>query len=341
MTFFAKNQKKIVAFLVFAFLVFFLFRFLIPLFAPLIFSILIGAFLGPFVDYFQKHTKLSSSLWSGIFVLLFGICLIFFCYLIYAFLLKLGAYFLSQPEQLMDFFEKKAYGCVCQFEHGFHLKKGLILEKMQTFLQEKENLLLEKGSAFFFQKTFWLSKLGLKILSFFFFFFLGLFFFLKEQKTVDGWIQAYFPSAKQRIESFLKSYLRAQLLITLAIGSICFLGFFLAKQKDAWGWAILTACLDFLPVFGTGCILWPKMLYHAFFCEYSKTLLYLITYGLCVLTRQYLEPKLIGKSIGLSPFLMLCGFLFGIQVFGIFGFLLGPLYFLCLKACLLFLLGNS
>ena len=50
--------------------------------------------------------------------------------------------------------------------------------------------------------------------------------------------------------------------------------------------------------------------------------------------RQIAEPRLVGKSLGLHPLLMLISFYAGLRLFGGIGILLGPLSALLLKAVL-------
>jgi predicted PurR-regulated permease PerM len=42
------------------------------------------------------------------------------------------------------------------------------------------------------------------------------------------------------------------------------------------------------------------------------------------LLRQFLEPKLIGKQVGANPLLVLASIYLGLQIYGIWGVLLGP-----------------
>lgn len=49
------------------------------------------------------------------------------------------------------------------------------------------------------------------------------------------------------------------------------------------------------------------------------------------LTRELLEPKLIGNSLGLHPLLMLVSVYLGFFVYGLPGFLLGPLSILIIR----------
>ena len=51
-------------------------------------------------------------------------------------------------------------------------------------------------------------------------------------------------------------------------------------------------------------------------------------YVACIFIRELLEPKLIGKKIGVSPVLILLSIYAGIKLFGIWGIIGGPLGFI-------------
>ena len=50
----------------------------------------------------------------------------------------------------------------------------------------------------------------------------------------------------------------------------------------------------------------------------------LILYGVITITRQVLEPKILGEQIGVHPLATLMSIFIGIRVFGIIGILIGP-----------------
>ena len=60
-----------------------------------------------------------------------------------------------------------------------------------------------------------------------------------------------------------------------------------------------------------------------------------ITYGLTFITRQILEPQLIGDRIGIHPLLTLFALFVGIRLFGPVGVLVGPLIVITVKAIIL------
>ena len=51
----------------------------------------------------------------------------------------------------------------------------------------------------------------------------------------------------------------------------------------------------------------------------------------CVLLREFLEPKLIGKEMDIYPVVVLLAIYTGIQLYGLAGVVLGPLSFLLIR----------
>ena len=96
--------------------------------------------------------------------------------------------------------------------------------------------------------------------------------------------------------------------------------------------SVLIAVIDSLPFFGSGFILWPGAIY---FFTRGNTFLsvgYLALYGIIQITRQILQPKILGTQIGLHPLLTLFSMYFGFKCIGVFGLILGPIVAVVLKA---------
>ena len=60
---------------------------------------------------------------------------------------------------------------------------------------------------------------------------------------------------------------------------------------------------------------------------YGKALVCGLLYGGCVLIREFLEPKIVGKTMGVWPVAVLVSIYAGIQLFGLAGVVKGPLGF--------------
>lgn len=135
----------------------------------------------------------------------------------------------------------------------------------------------------------------------------------------------------QRIKTALGGWLKAQLkLSSLSFFIVC-LGLLLLKIPYAPIWALLTALVDAIPVLGTGTVLLPWALVCLIQGQSLRAIGLLLTYGAAFLSRSVLEPKLVGKQLGLDPLLTLLSLYIGFQLWGIAGMLLSPLAAVAVK----------
>ena len=85
------------------------------------------------------------------------------------------------------------------------------------------------------------------------------------------------------------------------------------------------AAVDAFPILGTGTILVPWSLVCLLQHNSGKALGLLGLYALTALTRSTLEPKLVGRQLGLDPLLTLIALYTGFRLWGILGMFLMPM----------------
>ncbi len=128
-------------------------------------------------------------------------------------------------------------------------------------------------------------------------------------------------------------YLRAQCVIMGTVMLLCAAGLWISGvSSNPLLAGIGIGALDALPVFGTGTVFLPWILILIFFQKnYTAALILAATYGICVLTRELLEPRLIGGRLGILPVVVLASVYAGVKLYGFGGILLGPLSVLLIK----------
>ena len=136
---------------------------------------------------------------------------------------------------------------------------------------------------------------------------------LKLTKTVCG-----------ECSGALLHYLKAYALLFLFTFAQLFLGFALLGQRYAFLLALITALIDVLPIVGTGAVLLPWAFWRLLTGRISGAVGLAVLYAAITLSRQLLEPKLIGAKMGLSPLLTLIALYGGLKLFGFWGMLLAP-----------------
>lgn len=122
-----------------------------------------------------------------------------------------------------------------------------------------------------------------------------------------------------------KGYLKAQFKITCLICAVCVAGFWILKIPYFLGLGLATGLLDALPVLGTGTFLIPAGIILLFQEKTAAGIGLFLLYIFTAAIRQFLEPRLIGSHVGLSPLLILFSVYLGVILYGGFGFVLGPL----------------
>ena len=132
------------------------------------------------------------------------------------------------------------------------------------------------------------------------------------------------------IKKYLGAYIKAQGTIMLIAFCILFLGLSILKVPYAVIIALGTALLDALPFFGSGAVLLPWTLVNFVTSNTKLGIGTLLIYVVIVVTRQFIEPKIVSNNIGISPILTLMSMYLGFRIFSIGGMILGPLVMMLL-----------
>lgn len=96
--------------------------------------------------------------------------------------------------------------------------------------------------------------------------------------------------------------------------------------------AIGIAIFDILPVAGSGGILIPWALISLLLGNTKQGIGLLVLYVAITVIRQYIEPKIVGQTLGVNPLVTLMGLYFGLKIFGFIGMFLVPLAVMTVKA---------
>jgi sporulation integral membrane protein YtvI len=136
-------------------------------------------------------------------------------------------------------------------------------------------------------------------------------------------LQTIWDKIKNIFIRAIGGYLKAHLKIMLVVFCITVIPFACMGISYSGLLAALIAVVDFLPFFGAGTILLPWAAYRLLTGSYRYGIILVILYVIILVVRQALEPKLIGDSIGVSPFQTLLFMLIGYRMAGMWGLLLG------------------
>ncbi len=147
---------------------------------------------------------------------------------------------------------------------------------------------------------------------------------LWQHKAPPLW-QSRIRSLLQRLKSTLGAWGKAQLKLMLISALVLTAGFLLLRIPYPLLLGLGIALIDALPALGTGLVLIPWAL---FMFLQRNTFLgtgLLLLYGTAALIRTALEPRLLGKQMGLDPLLTLLALYGGYRFLGIWGMILFPI----------------
>lgn len=318
------------------------FRYLLPWCLPFLLALLIAALLEPVVLHLQRRLRFQ----RGFSALLLTLTLLF---LLGGLLSLLGTTLLSQLNALLaaapaffDAIPAAAENLLARLER-FHaggpdwLTAYLQGQLLQT-VNDMDSLLRSLSSravAALAQAAAALPGGLLAVATCV----LAIFFTSASYPALCAAARRFLPEkAMERLRRFrtgamesLGKWLRAQLTLSCITFFELLAGFLLMRQRYALLLAFLITLLDALPVFGTGTILIPWALALFLQGETKTGVGLVILYGAAALSRQALEPRLVGKQVGLNPVLTLLALYAGYRLLGVAGMIVFPISAMLLK----------
>lgn len=159
---------------------------------------------------------------------------------------------------------------------------------------------------------------------------LSAYFFTSDRENVLMWINKYVPQfilqrmdlVNQNLKHGVGGYFKAQFKIMGVIFLILAISLSLLGVQYSIFVAFIIALLDFFPVFGTGTIMIPWILFVALANEYKFALFLTIIYIITQVVRQLIQPKLVADSIGMNPLLTLVLLFVGFQWASVLGMII-------------------
>ncbi|MBA1245337.1 AI-2E family transporter [Pseudomonas japonica] len=159
------------------------------------------------------------------------------------------------------------------------------------------------------------------------------FFFLRDGPELVRKVRMAVPLAehqKRRLQlkftRVVRATVKGNMLVAISQGALGGLIFWILDIPSALLWAVLMAFLSLLPAVGAGVVWAPVAVYFMLDGEMWRGVV-LTLYGIFVigLVDNVLRPLLVGKDTKLPDYLVLISTLGGLAVFGLNGFVIGPL----------------
>lgn len=128
-----------------------------------------------------------------------------------------------------------------------------------------------------------------------------------------------------RLKTTAGGWFKAQCKLSGITFAIVLAGFLLLRIRNPVFWAAVSAIVDAVPMLGTGIVLIPWALISLVIGKKVLALGLLGVYVTAMLTRSTLEPKLLGRQLGMNPLLTLMALYAGYRLWGVTGMILAPI----------------
>jgi sporulation integral membrane protein YtvI len=138
------------------------------------------------------------------------------------------------------------------------------------------------------------------------------------------WMQKVLPVLRN-IKNAVLGWLVAQMKLAALTFLVCLWGLLILGVPYGAVWAAVIAVVDAVPMLGSGLVLVPWSVVSFLGGRVGEGIGLLITFAAAFLLRTVLEPRLVGKQMGLDPLLTLVALYLGFQLGGVWGLIFAPI----------------
>ena len=344
-----RTEKKrdfiinVIYILIVAAILYITFKYAVGWFLPFVVGFGIAFILKPVINLITKKTKIKRKIVAGLTVLVFYATV---GALLTLLLFKLGLVmkdlFTKLPSLYVNTIEPLIYELSAKVEDILvNLDPALLDAIKQTITSIADSLgsiisSVSSGAVSFITSTVSIVPSFFIILIFSI---ISSFFFAMDYEKITSFIVRQFPPKGRDILLDIKEYIVGTLFKIIKAYSIIIsitfielsIGLSILKVENSIAIAFLIACVDVLPVLGTGGIVIPWIFIELFkgniFLAVGLTIIYVVI----TVIRNIIEPKIVGGQIGLHPLIILMCMFIGVKIFGFLGLFLLPIIVIILK----------
>ncbi len=199
-------------------------------------------------------------------------------------------------------------------------------------LQERLAAGLTKGSQFFATQALSIGQDTFNLVMSFFIMLYVLFFFLRDGQALVRRLRDAVPldadvkrSLATKFATVIRATVKGNIVVAMVQGALGGLIFWLLGLHAPVLWGVLMVFLSLLPAVGAAVVWFPVAVYLLVSGEVWQGGV-LMAYGVLVigLVDNLLRPMLVGKDTKMPDFIVLLSTLGGIAIFGLNGFVIGP-----------------
>lgn len=317
-------------------------RYLPGLFMPFIFALFIVLITNPLVNFCERKFKIPRKIGGPIIVILaIGLIVLLFYFLITV-VLSEATDLVKDISQLVKSLPEKWEKIIASYEafldrialptvlrDAFDFNK--LVSNMTKSLSETldvQNIvsgIVSNASAFLF--GFFIMVVATVLLSAD---------YVRIRAFVMRQLSPRYQKTMLNVKVFMKTtvwgYIKTYAII-FAFYFVAMMGLFLILKVDhAVLISFLIALVDLLPVLGLGIVFIPWSIISIIGGDVWFGIALIVAYVVLTFVRNLIEPKLIGKQVGIHPFVALLALYLGLKLFGIIGVFVLPLSVILLKS---------
>lgn len=123
----------------------------------------------------------------------------------------------------------------------------------------------------------------------------------------------------------IKGYMKAQITLMCITFIIAGIGLTIIEAPYPILISAVIAILDIIPLLGAGLVMIPWSIISFIIGNKDMGANLAIIYVILVILRQFIEPKIVGKEIGVRPLYTFIATILGTMILGPIGIILGPI----------------
>ncbi len=327
------KKNKLITLLCIIGVVYFFLEFITPLVAPILVAMLFVTIFGPLLKRIQGKLHIHRQIGVIFLMLIFGAVVLLLLWLLFTWVGSSLPMWIQKMDGVMYGLQESVESLCDLGSRITGMNTGYLEEMMLSQMQEEANYLQSQAIPNIVSGSLQYVKSIIKVGGFLLLFVVAAVFLAKDYDHIMNQMlnRKEFHVVLEVICGvirYIATFVKAQVLIMLTIGALCAVWLPVIGVQGGAFWGILAGILDALPFLGTGIVLVPLAFMQLLAGNYVRALLCIVLYVICIFTREFLEPKLIGGKMGIPPLAVLAAIYAGIQLFGIWGIIKGPLGFM-------------
>lgn len=327
------RENRVIVLLLLTGAVYFFLKYIVPLTAPVLMAMLFVTIFGPLLQKMQKKLKIHRQVGAVLLLLVACVFIGLLFWVLFSWIVgSLPGWFTG-----LDTLEEELYSLIhriCEsLGRAIRIDSGYLEDTVSSGIREGINWFQEKLVPGVLSQSLEYVKSVAAFGGFLVSFLIATVLLAKDyddimNRMLDREECYLFLEIICGIIRYIATYVKAQIIIMSVIGTLAaaVLGISGIRQGVLWG--LTAGILDALPFVGTGIVLIPLSIQQFFLGNYVRGIFCLLLYVACIFIRELLEPRLIGKRVGVSPVAILLSIYAGIKLFGLWGIVGGPLGFI-------------